>query len=114
MTKKEIIEKLNIPGLNILTGNGIVLVYYVGRLKELDLVSGGPDITTKGFDLALDLLEAGWVISDEEFDFMATDEEFSFIGRSEILLLAKRLQTIGYDTMKKEVQELKSTNDELS
>lgn len=112
MTKKEILEKANIQGLDVLTGNGLVLIYYIGRLKELNLVSGGPDITTKGFDLALDLLELGWIITDEELDAMKSS--FAFIGFSEILTLVKRLQTLGYDTMKKEVEELKLTNDELS
>jgi hypothetical protein len=72
----------NFEDFKIEHANIMLIVYYINRLKELGFIQGGSDITITGFDLAMDLIEAGWKLTSEEImeyilgcDFAETEEE---------------------------------------
>ena len=86
----------------------MVLFYYMGRLKELGLIDGGSvNVTTKGFDVALDIIEQGWELTSDDIiellilSDLASDE--IAIGIAHMII---ELQTVGYDAMKKMVSDM--------
>ena len=46
--------------------NDVLMVFfYIGKLVEGGFVADGPKVTVTGFDIAMDLKEAGWVVGRE-------------------------------------------------
>jgi hypothetical protein len=43
----------------------ILFIYWCNKLREGEFLEGGPVITEKGFDIALDLIESGVKLTEE-------------------------------------------------
>jgi len=74
----------------------LLFLYWCNKLEEGGYVSGGPRITTKGFDRAMDLIESGVKIDDDFCEqcchLYETDEL--------IIPLIMEIQEVGLEGMK--------------
>jgi hypothetical protein len=74
----------------------LLFLYWCNKLEEGGYVSGGPKITTKGFDRAMDLIESGVKIDDDFCEqcchLYETDEL--------IIPLIMEIQEVGLEGMK--------------
>lgn len=85
----------------------ILVLWRLGQLKELGMITGGKEqLTNDGFDIALDFHEKGYRYDKEELSkakiILDLDEH--------IIDLLRHIQEIGYETMKKNVEVLMSSN----
>lgn len=87
----------------------LVLIYYINKLKEAELIKGGPNVTGKGFDVVMDILDSGWKITLEEAEQMCIGGELgSSIQESKIIAaIVIELQTNGYQSIIDKVKKLK-------
>ena len=87
----------------------LLTMFYLGKLSEFDLIEGLVyKITDSGFDIAYDLYKCGYKISEEEMAIcmhsLLGDTPYDI--QTMICELALRLQEIGADKMKQEINEM--------
>jgi hypothetical protein len=84
----------------------VVFIYYCNKLREGGFLEGGPLITVEGFDMAVDLVDSGFTIS-EEFA-LACCEELQMDIRIADLVIA--VQELGLKEMLKISKEQENDN----
>ena len=89
---------------------GTLMFLYLGQLVELGLIEsdGQTQLTTKGFDIAIDAFDSGTRLTEAEV-IELTPESFFSDGIGELVL---HLQKIGFAAMKKDVEEFKKEMNE--
>jgi len=94
----------------------LLFVYWCNKLREGGFIEGGPVITEKGFDSAMDLVESG-VKLDEKIAIKCADElnvdirvvdlvmEMQKVGYTEFIELAKKLEGMSDSDMIKDIMD---------
>jgi hypothetical protein len=88
---------------------GSLYVLYLGKLQEFGLLEGEGtyQLTTKGFDLAIDAYDKGQRLSEEEIMcFIEATDGMEEI-KTEVFYMIERIQRIGFEETKKELEALK-------
>jgi hypothetical protein len=90
--------------------DGMLYVYYINKLKEFKLIEGNiPNLTLKGFELAHELYEDGRKINMNTIiqytNEILVDADNHF--RKTIIKFIEHIQNVGFDEMKKEIQQIK-------
>jgi hypothetical protein len=80
----------------LLKQKALVFIYWCCKLNEGGYVEGGPKITPEGFDQAMDLIDGGLKINEEEC--LSFCEELK--SSPELIPLIMEIQEIGLDGMK--------------
>jgi len=91
----------------------LLTIFYLGMLTEFGLIAGGGyNITSKGFDIAYDLYKTGYKLTKNEIKVCLNVimEDTPPDTTIAILGLIYHLQKIGFDKMKKEITQLKTTH----
>jgi hypothetical protein len=97
-----------------LKDQAILFVYWCNKLREGGFIEGGPVITEKGFDAAMDLVESGVKLQEEpaircceelNVDVRAVDliMEMQDIGYIAFIELAKKLNDLPEDNDIKDI-----------
>ena len=81
----------------IYKNGAVVFIYYCNKLREGGFLEGGPVITVEGFDMAVDLVDAGFTIS-EEFALVCCEELQMDIRISDLVMA---IQDLGLEEMVK-------------
>lgn len=89
----------------------LMVLFYVGKLVEGGFLSGGPKVTADGFDLAMDLKEAGYLLEKERV--MNICEVYEFEPVDGFTTLIMEMQRIGLPAMI-EVQKKLEDNAKLN
>lgn len=97
-----------------LKDQALLFVYWCNKLREGGFLEGGPVITEKGFDMAMDLIESG-VKLEEETAIKCADElnvdvrvvdlimEMQDLGYTEFVELANKLNGMSENDMIKDI-----------
>lgn len=87
----------------------LVVIYYMGRLKQLGLIEvDGITITGKGFDTAADAIEAGWRVDHiTAMKFSLTAMNSTAENADMFSDLVCMMQEDGYDKMKEKVEKIR-------
>jgi hypothetical protein len=99
-----------------LKDQAIIFVYWCNKLREGGFIEGGPIITEKGFDRALDLIEAGVKLEEAHaekcckelnVDVLIVDllMEIQEVGYTEFIELAKKLEGMSDSDMIKDIMD---------
>lgn len=99
-----------------LKDQAIIFVYWCNKLREGGFIEGGPVITEKGFDRALDLIEAGVKLEEPHaikcckelnVDLLVVDllMEMQEVGYTEFVELAKKLENMSDDDIIKDMMD---------
>jgi hypothetical protein len=75
----------------------LLFIYYCSKLREGKYLEGGPIITAKGFDIALDIIETGFKLDEESVKLFC--KGFEVDHRLSVLVMA--MQEIGLSGMNK-------------
>jgi len=90
---------------------GALIFLYIGKLIEFGIIEpdGPAQLTPKGFDLAMDVYESGVRLTDTDIlDFLHSTPGMSDeVIEEGMFALIKDLQEIGFDEMKKRIEEIK-------
>ena len=82
----------------------LMVLYYVGKLVEGGFIAGGPKVTSTGFDMAMDLKEAGRILTEERVRDIC--EVYKFEPISGFTALIMEVQRTGLPAMLKAQAEL--------
>ena len=99
-----------------LKDQAIIFVYWCNKLREGGFIEGGPVITEKGFDRALDLIEAGVKLEEPHaikccnelnVDLLVVDllMEMQEVGYTEFIELAKKLENMSDGDIIKDIMD---------
>jgi len=99
-----------IPVIDVEKADGMVFIYYMSKLHEGGFIDNGINLTVKGFDMCMDLIEAGWLLSKQE---IYVDTIALIIPKSEdvngenegLSLLVENMQEHGIEGMTKLLEE---------
>jgi len=81
--------------------------FYMGKLSEFGLIKGGEnEITTKGFDVAIDLYNNGFKISKKEMEMCLRSimKDSPKEMQHQFLVLMLHMQELGIDKFKEELK----------
>jgi hypothetical protein len=115
MTKEEIYEKHldELPkGADIKSCDVMVTIYRLSQLVELGIIDMPSfKITPKGFDIAYDLIEDGWIVSEVELaEILSELFELGPMGGTELIIGAVAVLTVlqheGIDEIKDMLGEI--------
>lgn len=107
VNKLQLLQKTGID--NVMAGDLLVAIYYLCRAKELGLIDNGPVVTTSGFDVALNLIESGWILSEGDLNRIALADKSNILGDPMILGIVLHIQDKGYEHVKTVVEKLKNS-----
>lgn len=89
---------------------GALFFLYIGKLAEFNLVTGGYNLTPKGFDLAIDAYDKGLRLSDEEVLYYIDNTPGMEAIKFEVFVMVKHLQDVGFEEVKKFIEEKVNAN----
>lgn len=90
------IEIMKRNEFELLKQKALVFIYWCCKLNEGGYVEGGPKITPTGFDQAMDLIEDGLKITEDECFVFCEELKSS----PDVIPLVMEIQEIGLDGMK--------------
>jgi hypothetical protein len=82
----------------------LMVLFYVGKLVEGGFIAGGPKVTVDGFDIAMDLKEAGYKLNKETVEKICEVYKFEPIDGFTALIL--EVQKTGLAAMIVQQQKL--------
>ena len=99
---------------------GTIFYLYLGQLAELGLLEGPSQLTTKGFDMAIDAHDMGIRLTEQEILGFIT----AHIGMADggileenvdmIYSMIDELQKLGFEKMKKQIKDLTDGKEEIN
>lgn len=112
MNKKQILEKLAekdpiFADMKVEHADVMLMIFYINKLKEAGFIQGGADVTVKGFDLSMDLKEAGWRLSQKDIVDVIIGAEMTDTKEEALAMsmMVDELQEKGYEHMMKKKEE---------
>ena len=82
----------------------LMVLFYIGKLVEGGFIAGGPKVTMAGFDLAMDLKESGYTLTEESV--MQICEVYNFEPIDGFTALIMEVQKTGLPAMLAAAEDL--------
>ena len=108
MNKEEILDRAlekHTHMMSVEAADVMVILFQIGRLKEAGFIEVDThQITGKGFDLCMDIIEEGWIV-DGEVIIKFLDELFEDMDNTGLFALLMAVQEMGISGMLKILEE---------